>query len=247
MNEIALSKRELIDLTVAEEIIESHKKSFLEVGAALVAIKDGRLYRATHKTFEEYLDGRWSFKKSRAYQLMSASEDRQSLSTVVDVLELPTNERQVRELAKAPKEKQAKVAKEVAEKARQEKRKPTAKDYKEAVEDLQYDDVEDDDEEIEMPVQISAAELAVANAAIGKKIVSAIDAAKKLLRAVEEVPGTELLVSREKSIMRELDSARNSVLVTIPHSVCPRCHGKCCAQCGNMGWVNSVMADQLTA
>ena len=247
MNEIALSKRELIDLTVAEEIIESHKKSFLEVGAALVAIKDGRLYRATHKTFEEYLDGRWSFKKSRAYQLMSASEDRQSLSTVVDVLELPTNERQVRELAKAPKEKQAKVANEVAEKARQEKRKPTAKDYKEAVEDLQYDDVEDDDEEIEMPVQISAAELAVANAAIGKKIVSAIDAAKKLLRAVEEVPGTELLVSREKSIMRELDSARNSVLVTIPHSVCPMCHGKCCAQCGNMGWVNSVMADQLTA
>jgi hypothetical protein len=245
MNEIALSKRELMDLTVAEEIIESHKKSFLEVGAALVAIKDGRLYREKYATFKEYIEVRWNFKKSRAYQLMAASEDRQDLSTVVDVLETPTNERQVRELAKAPKEKQAKVVKEVAEKAKQEKRKPTAKDYKEAVDDLQYEDVDDDDEEIEMPVQISAAELAVANAAIGKKIVSAIDAAKKLLRAVEEVPGTELLVSREKSIMRELDSARNSVLVTIPHSVCPRCHGKCCAQCGNMGWVNNVMAKEL--
>lgn len=247
MNELALSRREISDLTVAEEIIESHQKSFLEVGAALVAIKDGQLYRANHKTFEEYIDVRWGWTRQRAYQLISASEDRQVLSTMVDISELPTNERQVRELTKAPKEKQAKIAKEVAEKAKKAKRKPTAKDYKEAVDDLQYDDVEDDDDEIEMPVQISAAELAIANATIGKKIVSAIDAAKKLLKAVEEVPGTELLVSREKSIMRELDSARNSVLVTIPHSVCPRCYGKCCVQCGNMGWVNNVMAEQLTA
>lgn len=241
MNEIALSKREISDLTVAEEIIESHKKSFLDVGAALVAIKDGRLYRANHKTFEEYIDVRWGWTRQRAYQLIRAE------SVVENVKHVLQNPRQASEVAKAPKEKQAKIVEEVAEKAKKEKRKPTAKDYKEAVDDLQYDDVDDDDDEIEMPVQISAAELAIANAAIGKKIVSAIDAAKKLLKAVEEVPGTELLVSREKSIMRELDSARNSVLVTIPHSVCPRCHGKCCTQCGQMGWVNNVMAEQLTA
>ncbi len=243
MNEIALSKRELMDLTVAEEIIESHKKSFLEVGAALVAIKDGRLYREKYATFKEYIEVRWSFKKSRAYQLMAASEDRQDLSTVVDVLEMQPNERQLRELAKVAPEERPRVLKKAKAKAKSEGRKPTAKDIEQAAVPIQ----DDDDDEIEMPVQISAAELAIANAAIGKKIVSAIDAAKKLLRAVEEVPGTELLVSREKSIMRELDSARNSVLVTIPHSVCPRCRGKCCTQCGNMGWINNVMVDQLTA
>lgn len=241
MSETALSKREAMDLLVAEEIIEKHQKSFLEVGAALVAIKDGRLYRSEYKTFEEYVCSRWGWTRQRAYQLISADSVAENVKHVLQ------NARQASELAKAPKEKQAAVVDAVAEKATKENRKPTAKDYKEAVEDLEYEDCDDDDDDLEMPVQVTSAELAVSNAEIGKKIVQAIDNAKKLLRAVQEVPGTELLVSREKSIMRELDNARNAVLVTIPHSVCPRCAGSNCVHCGNLGWVNNIMADQLTA
>jgi len=226
---------------------EKIKSGVISVGECLKTIQEDELWKVSHPSFQAYCQERWGWSKSRVYQLIEASSTHARLSKILDSSELPQNDHQLRAVAKAPPEKQAEVVQKANERAWKEDRNATAKDFAKAVDDLQYDDVEDDDDEIEMPVQISAAELAVANAAIGKKIVSAIDAAKKLLRAVEEVPGTELLVSREKSIMRELDSARNSVLVTIPHSVCPRCHGKCCAQCGNMGWVNSVMADQLTA
>jgi hypothetical protein len=242
MSDIALTKNELLTLEAAEEVIEKHQKTFLQVGSALMAIRDGRLYRQDYKTFEEYVSARWNWKKSRAYQLIEAASVAENVHNCGQKLPKLTAESHAREVAKAPAEKQSKVVEIATEKARSEGRKPIATDFKNAVEEIEY---EDDDAEIEMPVQMTTAELAVANSEIGKRIVAAIDHAKKLLRAVEEVPGTEMLVAREKSIMHDLDNARNAVSVCVPKCVCPRCSGAGCAQCGNLGWVNSIMAREL--
>ena len=55
----------LADLTVCEQIIERGLGTFVEVGQALVRIRNGRLYRADFPTFETYCESRWSMSRRR--------------------------------------------------------------------------------------------------------------------------------------------------------------------------------------
>jgi hypothetical protein len=84
-------------LGLYEATIERGLETFVEVGQAFMAIRDGRLYRATHRTFEDYLRERWQMSRPRAYQLMDSAQVAANLSTTVDTP--PTSERQVRPLA----------------------------------------------------------------------------------------------------------------------------------------------------
>ncbi|TXH16508.1 MAG: hypothetical protein E6R03_05385 [Hyphomicrobiaceae bacterium] len=95
------------------------------------------------------------------------------------------------------------------------------------------------------PPKMTKAEQAVFNATMLSEILKTLRHAKKLAKAVPEQPGMEIFLARQQSIEREILSACDAVQVTIPHSVCPRCKGKGCAQCGNHGWVNHVLAREL--
>jgi hypothetical protein len=102
----SLSAIEKTSLKTLEKVIESGVASFLATGSALKEIRDDRLYRENHKTFESYIKSRWGFEKSRAYQLIAASDIKDNLSTVVDVPKAKeiNNERQLRELTNVPAE-----------------------------------------------------------------------------------------------------------------------------------------------
>jgi hypothetical protein len=80
----------------AEEVVRAGLETFVEVGQALLSIRDGRGYRLVGYTaFEDYCRERWQISRSRAYQLIDAAEVASILSTMVDN---PATERQVREL-----------------------------------------------------------------------------------------------------------------------------------------------------
>jgi hypothetical protein len=72
-------------LTECEAIIERGLASFLEMGQALLRIRDGRLYRRTHRTFAHYCQERWSLSRSYAYELMEAGQVAEALSGIADV------------------------------------------------------------------------------------------------------------------------------------------------------------------
>jgi len=55
---------------------------FVEVGKALAKIRDGRLYRETHATFEAYCAERWGWSRVRAHQLIESSEVAKMLTMV---------------------------------------------------------------------------------------------------------------------------------------------------------------------
>lgn len=57
-----------------EGIIEKGAKHFIEVGRALATIRDERLYKATHKSFERYCQERWDFGRSYACRLIQAAD-----------------------------------------------------------------------------------------------------------------------------------------------------------------------------
>ncbi len=69
-----LSDGETGRLAELEAVVERGLQTFVEVGEALGEIRDQRLYRATHRTFEEYCRDRWGFVASRARQLIAAAE-----------------------------------------------------------------------------------------------------------------------------------------------------------------------------
>lgn len=90
-------------LARCERTIERGLQTFYEVGAALLQIREQRLYRAAYRTFEDYCGERWGLKQTRAYQLMDAAGVIDNLNGAVI---LPANESQARPLARLDPEEQ---------------------------------------------------------------------------------------------------------------------------------------------
>ena len=101
----SITKTETESLAQCEALIERGMKTFVQVGEALAAIRDARLYRESHDTFEDYCKERWGMSRPRAYQLI---ESAQAVSTMVDK-SMITTERQARELAKVEPERRQEV------------------------------------------------------------------------------------------------------------------------------------------
>jgi hypothetical protein len=93
-----LNEIERETLVTKEHLIERHLSHAVEVGAALKVIRDGRLYRETHPTFEAYLAERFDLSRSYAYGLIDAAAMHENLNEHFDVL--PVNEFQGRPMAK---------------------------------------------------------------------------------------------------------------------------------------------------
>lgn len=123
--------------------LRKHLPSFLAVGEQLLIIRDAGIWKETHKTLEAFMYEEFGLEKRRAYQLIEAATVKTNLvectNCSLPLPILPSNEGQFREVAKAPPEQQAEVVKKVAEKAAEENRKPTAKDYKKVVGELLID------------------------------------------------------------------------------------------------------------
>ncbi|MEJ6486265.1 hypothetical protein N0Y54_34245 [Nostoc punctiforme UO1] len=96
---------EVTELTQEEQSDRLHlerkvERAFFEAGKALIELRDRRLYRSTHKNFDEYYLDRFSYNRSRSYQLVDAA-------VVVDIL--PTAEGQVRPMTKLEPQEQQEV------------------------------------------------------------------------------------------------------------------------------------------
>lgn len=92
----ALSTDERAQLEAHEEVIERGLKTFYEVGAALLDIRDRRLYREQYSTFEAYCEKRWGISKTHANRLIEGAE---VVANLTPMGVIPDNERQARELA----------------------------------------------------------------------------------------------------------------------------------------------------
>lgn len=99
-----LTADEAQQLEGCEEIIENGLNIWYQVGEALLHIRDSKLYRSTHKTFEDYCQDRWSMDRRYANRLISASN---AVTNLGSMDPMPENERQVRPLTSlAPDEQQ---------------------------------------------------------------------------------------------------------------------------------------------
>lgn len=119
-------------LAVCEQRIAAGIEAFRDVVFALKEVRDRRLYREKHATFEDYCQTRWGFTRQRGYQLIDAAEAIASLPTecqpVVDT------ERAARELARVEPEHREEVVRKAAEDG-----PVTSKAIKEAAAEVEVD------------------------------------------------------------------------------------------------------------
>jgi len=121
---------EIVTLQDCEAVIKAGLATFVDVGNALLQIRDGRLYRDQFDTFEEYCRERWGFNRAHAYRMIEASEVVGVLSPMGDT---PRNERQARALAPL-RDQPEKMAEAWSEAVETSGGKPTAKTVSEVVE-----------------------------------------------------------------------------------------------------------------
>lgn len=99
-----------VQLTTEQQLSECESRiarGWTEMATALLRIRDEKLYREGYKTFQEYCEVRWGYKKSHAHRLMSAAETLQRLERSPIGVIAPQNEAQIRPLTKLPPESQA--------------------------------------------------------------------------------------------------------------------------------------------
>jgi hypothetical protein len=246
-----LSVVERRSLESLEKVIESGVEAFLATGSALKEIRDQELYREGFKTFEAYVEARWGLERRHAYRLIDASVVKADLCPMghknPKIGEIKT-ERQLRELTSVPSESLAEVIEKASEiagdapltaKVLKEAREQVLEPTEPTAEEPACEDVEPEHEPEPEPVGPLQC--------VGwfKGQIGLVDELIRNMDTVVEVPGNELLMSRRLSIRREIEHIKGSFRAVMPHAICPRCHGKCCAQCGNHGWVNKQRFDEL--
>lgn len=113
------------ELTEDEQRLREHlerqvEKAFYLAGLALQSLRDKRLYRSSHKTFEEYCRDRFGHSRQKSNYLIAAAGVFDNLTTIgcqnlsedltTNSLQiLPTNERQIRPLTKLEPNQQCEV------------------------------------------------------------------------------------------------------------------------------------------
>ena len=130
-----LTLEEKSRLRECEKIISIGLHAFVEVGNALVEIRNQRLYRANFPNFELYCRERWQLKRQRAYEMMEAAEIVQSLHDSMSEIsdKLPQKESHAAQLVKVPAEDRSKVWKEVVNSSENNHQPITAKRIAEAI------------------------------------------------------------------------------------------------------------------
>ncbi|MBD2302824.1 MULTISPECIES: hypothetical protein [unclassified Nostoc] len=125
---------EVPELTPEEQSDRLHlerrvERAFFEAGKALAELRDRRLYRSTHKTFEEYCRDRFGHSRQKSNYLIAASQVYENLTTIccqnseVEDLTtngtqiLPTSEGQVRPMTKLESQQQWEVWQTAVEEA----------------------------------------------------------------------------------------------------------------------------------
>lgn len=125
-----LTAPEAGELAECEAIVERGIETFLEVGTALLKIRDGRLYRQTFGTFEDYCRVRWGMSRIHAHRMIEAAQVAENVLPIGNTP--PSSESQLRPLVRLEPEQQREAYKRAVDLA--PNGKPTARQVEEAAE-----------------------------------------------------------------------------------------------------------------
>jgi hypothetical protein len=216
-------------------------KDRIKIGEALRQIRDSKLYRATHKTFEAFCIAEFEIKEAQAYRLIAAADVKESLKGS-PVGEKITNEGQARALAVVPPQERESVLKEVSEKG-----PVTAKAIVEAV---KHREQVKEPEKPTTPVERKDKTGYVIPESILFDWDRAAESSKRLLSAISDARSELKHALAEKDVIfaevtnttiADFDNAYTSIKCVVPYAVCTSCQGhqrKKCSLCRGRGFIS---------
>lgn len=87
---------EQYNLQRCEAIIERNMSAFVEVGLALLEIREAKLYKQSFPTFDAYCRERWGMSKTHANRTIQASQFTNDIREATPIGAIPENEHQAR-------------------------------------------------------------------------------------------------------------------------------------------------------
>lgn len=233
-----LTTSEAAEFGKCERTIKNTKGAFVACGKALEAIRDKKLYRAKHATFDEYCQKVWGWSRQRAHQLIQSSETVRSLPAEMSTMVDKISERGARELTKVAKSSRVRVLKGVADSG-----EVTAERISKQSRNGAPEIVRDDTGYI---VPLGTQEF------WNRK-----DEAKRILRLISDARCAVKGLSAEDQMWSEvnlngaiadLNNAYNNFATAVPYAVCTSCQGvqpKKCTLCKGRGVISKFRYDNL--
>jgi hypothetical protein len=245
-----LTAAERSKLAELEGVIGQGEQWLMRVGVSLKVIRDEKLYRDEFNTFEAYCQSRWNFTKSRANQLIGATDVVEGLATIVAKgTPLPSNEGQARALKSVPEEDRPKVWEEASGNGKA----PTAAAITTVAKRLAEPPPEldpQDDAGNPIPAKLRPAFDNVArfdNALQSlSEIASELNPLMGDANEVKPLPGGEFLAAQRQYLRSHLKNARETLKACRPYAVCPYCKGgkAKCEACRGVGYVPKQIFDE---
>jgi hypothetical protein len=227
-----LTMPEWAKLKECETTIKAGQQTFVEVGKALLAIRDGKLYREKYSTFEFYCETKWQWGRNYANKLIAGVQAVSSLPKALGTI-VP-NEAAARAVAAVPAEHRAEVVTAAAATG-----SVTAKTVEKAAADIQ-----------EAEVIVTDANGRTVPAGIVDAWQKATTEGNRLTKMLHEV---KLAVQRgvndddptftrcHNSDVADFDRVYYKIKNDVtPHVVCTTCqgvHAKKCKHCYGTGWL----------
>lgn len=226
---------------------EDIRNGFMKIGQGLYLIKEHEHWRLTHASFGDFINDKygfsksWGYKKIEHYQQVRRVKNAAALSKITTgaARVVTSTESHVAVLSMVPDEALEEVVETVVEYAKKKKIPVTAALLKRAAVEI-IDEPKDEPE----PLSRNAVE-AVENAAELRAICTVVRQVVMLINGIEEKAGLTDFLKRKQSVLLLAEQIAATIKMATPVAVCPRCHGEGCAQCQNLGWVNSVMKREL--
>ncbi|MDE2103840.1 MAG: hypothetical protein KGL39_41770 [Patescibacteria group bacterium] len=231
-----LSSSEQKRYAACKEQISSGLQTCFDTGAALIEIRDSKLFREDFNTFEKFCQQTYKIGRAHAYRLIEASE--MKMSPIGDKIE---TESQARALAKVPAESRPEVMKAVVESG-----EVTAKAITVAAKKI---------------IDVEVVQLDKTGWPIPEKLISSWDDATNIAREFLNLTSkmkTALTAAQDKK-----STAFNEVVFSaaiancqslygdwkrvLPYAVCPTCQGKTfssCAMCKKRGFISEFYWNQ---
>lgn len=246
----AISLTESQRLIKLEKIIKAGEQTFIEIGNALLEIRDSRLYRADFSTFDEYCEEKWGWGSRRGYQLIIAAETVKTLPKTCEPL--VHTERAARELSKIPARKREAVLEKIVDAGKPvttktitaasiPSRKPAQKKPAPVIE-VKHDEVGRAIPDAILPLWERGYEM--------EAVAQHLAAAKRALVKAEKEHDPLYAHFDFQTSLGGIEKALTECRVRKPYSVCPDCQGKDiedCATCKRTGLIGEFTWKHQTA
>jgi len=204
-----------------ERTIKNTKGGFVACGRALAEMRDSKLYRNTHGTFEAYCEDVWLWKKSRVYQLIEDAQP-SGISTKSDI---------PRKAGRPKKATKPKIVKDVTLPSSTPKETPSEKVV----------EIEELCDEIGRVIPIELRKEWLDALHVGKTIRNEGLAWKRVVDGyLKEGDKFAQRHNLSQKMSEDIASLVYDLSCAIPYALCPFCdgEGKRCEKCHSRGWVS---------